>query len=266
MAMYGRHGESPLPIVAAYSPANCFMAAIEACRLALKYRTPVVLLSDGYLANGAEPYRLPDVESLPDLAAEFEFATEPNHANADGEPVFWPYKRDPETLARPWAIPGTPGLMHRIGGLEKEDGSGDISYDPDNHERMVRLRGAKVAGIAKDIPGVMLSGDADDAEVLVLGWGSTWGAIDGAMNRVRRRGRRVAHAHLTHLNPFPLDLGDVLARYPRVLVPEMNLGQLALLVRGEFLVDARSIVKVKGVPFTAGELERAILDAIGGLT
>jgi 2-oxoglutarate/2-oxoacid ferredoxin oxidoreductase subunit alpha len=265
MAMYGRHGESPLPIVAAYSPANCFSVAIEACRLALKYRTPVVLLSDGYLANGAEPWRIPDVEGLPDLAAEFDFTTEPNHADGDGEPVFWPYKRDPETLARPWAIPGTPGLMHRIGGLEKEDGTGDISYDPDNHERMVRLRAAKVAGIAKDIPGVMLSGDEADAEVLLLGWGSTWGAIDGAMNRVRRRGRKVAHAHLTHLNPFPLDLGDVLGRYPRVLVPEMNLGQLAMMVRAEFLVDARSIVKVKGIPFTAGELERAILDALGGL-
>ena len=265
MAMYGRHGESPLPIVAAYSPTHCFRAAIEACRLALKYRTPVVLLSDGYLANGAEPFRIPELSTLPDLSAEFDFATEPNHADADGNPVFWPYKRDPETLARPWAIPGTTGLMHRIGGLEKEDGSGDISYDPDNHERMVRLRAAKVAGIAKDIPGVMLSGDVDDAEVLVLGWGSTWGAIDGAMNRVRRRGRRVAHAHLIHLNPFPLDLGDVLRRYRRVLVPEMNLGQLATMVRAEFLVDARSIVKVKGLPFTAGELERAILDALGGL-
>ena len=226
MAMYGRHGESPLPIVASYSPGHCFFAAIEACRIALKYRTPVVLLSDGYLANGAEPFRIPDVDSLPDLSAEFAFTTEPNHADADGTPIFWPYKRDPETLARPWAIPGTPGVMHRIGGLEKEDGSGDISYDPDNHERMVRLRAAKVAGIAKDIPGVKLSGDVDDAEVLVLGWGSTWGAIDGAMNRVRRRGRRVAHAHLVHLNPFPPDLGDVLGRYPKVLVPEMNLGQL----------------------------------------
>ncbi len=265
MAMYGRHGESPVPIVASYSPGHCFFAAIEACRLALKYRTPVVLLSDGYLANGAEPFRLPDIDSLPDLSAEFDFATQPNHADAEGNPLFWPYKRDPETLARPWAIPGTPGVMHRIGGLEKEDGSGDISYDPDNHERMVRLRAAKVAGIAKDIPGVMLGGDVDDAEVLILGWGSTWGAIDGAMNRVRRRGRRVAHAHLVHLNPFPLDLGDVLRRYPKVLVPEMNLGQLALLVRAEFLVDAWSVVKVKGIPFAAGELERAILDALGGL-
>jgi len=265
MAMHGRHGESPLPIVAAYSPGQCFSAAIEACRIALKYRTPVVLLSDGYLANGAEPFRIPDIESMPDLAAQFGFVTEPNHVDADGNPVFWPYKRDPDTLARPWAIPGTPGLMHRIGGLEKEDGSGDISYDPDNHERMVRLRAAKVAGIAKDIPGVMLSGDVADAELLVLGWGSTWGAIDGAMNRVRRRGRRVAHAHLIHLNPFPLDLGDVVRRYRKVLVPEMNLGQLSQLVRAEFLVDARSIVKVKGIPFTAGELERGILDALGGL-
>jgi 2-oxoglutarate/2-oxoacid ferredoxin oxidoreductase subunit alpha len=265
MAMYGRHAESPIPIVAAYSPSHCFFAAIEACRIALKYRTPVVLLSDGYLANGSEPFLLPEVETLPDLAAEFGFATEPNHADADGEPVFWPYKRDPKTLARPWAIPGTPGLMHRIGGLEKEDGSGEVSYDSDNHERMVRLRAAKVAGITHDIPPVMVSGDVADAEVLVLGWGSSWGAIDGAMNRVRRRGRRVAHAHLIHLNPFPSDLGDVLRRYPKVLVPEMNLGQLSKMVRAEFLVDARSVNKVKGVPFTAGELEHAILDALGGL-
>jgi 2-oxoglutarate ferredoxin oxidoreductase subunit alpha len=264
--MYGRHGESPLPIVAAYSPSHCFWAAFEAIRIALKYRTPVILLSDGYLATGSEPFRIPEVESLPDISSEFSFAREPNHADADGNPVFWPYKRDPETLARPWAIPGTPGLMHRIGGIEKEDGSGDISYDPDNHERMVRLRAAKVAGIAKDIPGTMLDGDVDDAEVLVLGWGSTWGAIDGAVSRVRRRGRRVAHAHLVHLNPFPLDLGDIVTRYPKVLVPEMNLGQLTKLVRAEFLVDARPVVKVKGVPFTSGELERAILDSLGGLS
>jgi 2-oxoglutarate ferredoxin oxidoreductase subunit alpha len=265
MAMYGRHAESPVPIVAAHSPGHCFYAAIEACRIAVKYRTPVILLSDGYLANSSEPFRVPDVESLPDLASEFSFATTHNHTDADGNPVFWPYKRDPETLARPWAIPGTPDLMHRIGGLEKEDGSGDVSYDPDNHERMVRLRAAKVAGIAREIPGVMMDGDVDDAEVLVLGWGSSWGAIDGAMNRVRRRGRRVAHAHLVHLNPFPADLGEILQRYPQVLVPEMNLGQLARMVRAEFLVDARSVTKVKGLPFTAGELEAAILDALGGL-
>jgi 2-oxoglutarate/2-oxoacid ferredoxin oxidoreductase subunit alpha len=263
MAMYGRHGESPLPIVAPRSPSHCFQVAIEAARIALKYRTPVVLLSDGYIANGAEPWRLPEVDDLPDISVAF--ATEANHVDADGDEVFWPYLRDPDTLARPWAIPGTPGLMHRIGGIEKEDGSGNISYDPANHERMVRLRAAKVAGIAVDIPPVDVTGDVDDAELLVLGWGSTWGAIDGAVNRVRKRGRRVAHAHLTHLNPFPANLGDVLARYPRVVVPEMNLGQLSQLVRADFLVDARSITRVQGAPYTAGELEQALLDHLGGL-
>jgi 2-oxoglutarate ferredoxin oxidoreductase subunit alpha len=263
MAYYGRHGESPLPIVAAQSPSGCFFAAIEAARIALKYRTPVILLSDGYLANGTEPWRLPDVADLPDISTTF--ATEPNHTADDGSESFWPYLRDPETLARAWALPGTPDLMHRIGGLEKEDGSGNVSYDSDNHERMVHLRAAKIAGIAADIPPVLVQGDVDDAEILVLGWGSTWGAIDGAMGRVRARGRKVAIAHLTHLNPFPGNLGEVLQRYPRVLIPEMNLGQLSRLVRAEFLVDARSVTKVRGVPFTAGELEQAILDTLGGL-
>ncbi len=260
MAMYGRSSESPLPIVAAKSPSDCFFVAIEATRIALKYRTPVILLSDGYLANGSEPWRLPDVDALPPIGVEF--ATETNHVDADGNAVFWPYVRDPETLARQWAVPGTPGLTHRIGGIEKEDGSGNISYDPENHEHMVRLRAAKVAGIANDIPDMEVTGDAGDAELLVLGWGSTWGAIDGGMNRVRARGRRVAHAHLRHLNPFPKNLGDVLRRYPRVLVPEMNMGQLSRLVRAEFLVDARSVTKIKGQPFTAGELEHAILEEL----
>jgi 2-oxoglutarate ferredoxin oxidoreductase subunit alpha len=263
MAMYGRHGESPLPIIAPRSPSDCFDVAIEAARIALKYRTPVVVLSDGYIANGAEPWQLPDVADLPDIS--IEFATEPNHTSADGAPEFWPYKRDPDTLARPWALPGTPDLMHRIGGIEKEDGTGNISYDPANHERMVRLRAAKIAGIAADIPPVEVTGDVDDAEMLVVGWGSTWGAIDGAVNRVRRRGRRVAHAHLTHLNPFPADLGEVLARYPKVVVPEMNLGQLSRLLRAEFLVDAQSVTKVQGAPFTSGELEQSLLDHLGGL-
>ena len=259
-AMYGRHGESPVPIVASYSPSHCFFAAIEAARIALKYRTPVILLSDGYLANGSEPWRLPDVADLPDISVEF--ATEPNHVDDAGNPVFWPYLRDEVTLARPWAVPGTPGLTHRIGGIEKEDGSGNISYDPLNHEHMVRLRAARVAGIAKDIPPVTMSGDVEDAEILVLGWGSTWGAIDGGMNRVRASGRRVAHAHLVHLNPFPSDLGDVLRRYPKVLVPELNLGQLSKLVRAEYLVDARSATKVQGLPFTASEIETAILQEL----
>ena len=260
LAMYGHHGESPLPVVAAYSPSNCFEVAIEAARLALTYRTPVILLSDGYLANGSEPWRLPDVDSL--VPIEISFATEPNHTNAEGEPEFWPYLRDPETLARPLALPGTPGLMHRIGGIEKEDGSGNISYDPANHGRMVDLRAAKIAGIARDLPPVEVIGDADDAELLIVGWGSTWGAISGAVDRVRDRGRRVAQIHLMHLNPFPPNLGEVLARYPKVLVPEMNLGQLSRLLRAEYLVDAKAVSKVKGVPFTAGELESAILGAL----
>ncbi|MGH9084351.1 MAG: 2-oxoacid:acceptor oxidoreductase subunit alpha [Acidimicrobiales bacterium] len=263
MAYYGRHGESPLPIVAAHSPSDCFFVAIEAARIALKYRTPVILMSDGYLANGTEPWRLPDVADLPDISTTF--ATAPNHTTDGGDEVFWPYLRDPDTLARAWALPGTPDLMHRIGGLEKEDGSGNVSYDPENHERMVHLRAAKIAGIADDIPDLVVEGDVDDAEILVLGWGSTWGAIDGAMGRVRARGRRVAIAHLTHLCPFPKNLGEVVARYPKVLVPEMNLGQLSRLVRAEFLVDAKSVTKVRGVPFTAGELEQAILDTLGGL-
>ena len=260
MAMFGRHGESPLPIVAAKSPADCFDAALEAARIALKYRTPVMLLSDGYLANSSEPWRLPSVADLPDLRTEF--ATEPNHVDDEGNPEFWPYLRDPETLARAWAIPGTPGLMHRIGGIEKQDGTGNISYDPANHQRMIDLRAAKVAGIAKDIPDVVVEGDVDDAELLVIGWGSTWGAIDGAVDRARTSGLRVARTHLTHLNPFPSNLGDVIKRYPRVLVPEMNLGQLSLLLRAEFLVDARSVSKVRGEPFTAGELEAAIREEI----
>jgi 2-oxoglutarate ferredoxin oxidoreductase subunit alpha len=262
-AMYGRHGESPIPIIAPRSPSHCFEVAIEAARIALKYRTPVMLLSDGYLANGSEPWRLPEVDALADISVAF--ATEPNHTDAEGQPEFWPYLRDPDTLARPWALPGTPGLMHRIGGLEKEDGSGNISYDPANHERMVELRAAKVAGIADDIAPVAVSGDVDDADVLVLGWGSTWGAVDGAVERCQAAGHKVAQAHLVHLNPFPRNLGDVLRRYRRVIVPEMNLGQLVRMVRAEYLVDARSVTKVQGVPFTAGELEAEIIKELEAL-
>lgn len=260
LALYGHHGESPIPVIAAYSPAHCFHAAIEAARIALKYRTPVILLSDGFLANSAEPWKIPDVATLPKIA--ISFATEPNGTDPDGNPVFLPYLRDPETLARPLALPGTPELMHRIGGIEKEDGTGNISYAPENHGRMTELRAAKVAGIASDIAPVEVRGDVDDAEVLVVGWGSTWGAISGAVDRVRSRGRRVAQAHLIHLNPFPANLGEVMTRYPRVLVPEMNLGQLTRLLRAEYLVDAKAVTKVKGVPFTASELERAILDEL----
>ena len=261
-AMYGRHGEAPVPIVAARTPSHCFDAAIEAVRIAVKYRTPVILLSDAYLANGAEPWRLPDVDLLEPI--DPAFATAPNHVDAEGTSVFWPYLRDPETLARPWAPPGIPGLEHRIGGLEKADGSGNVSYDPANHERMVRLRAAKIAGIARDIPPVEVDDEAGDAELLVLGWGSTYGAIVAAVRRARARGHRVAHAHLVHLHPFPENLGEVLARYRRVLVPEMNLGQLSRLVRAEYLVDARSLSKVQGVPFRAREIEAAIEAELGG--
>src|SRR5213080_2112360 len=228
MVLFGRNAESPVPVLAASTPAQCFEAAIEATRIALKYRTPVYLLSDAYLANGSEPWLLPNVDEIPPI--EPGFATQPNR---DGE--FLPYIRDPETLARDWAIPGTPGLEHRIGGLEKQDETGNVSYDPDNHDHMVRLRAQKVAGIAADIPELSVD-DPDGASVLVLGWGGTYGPIQSAVRRIRKDGKKVAHAHLTHLNPFPRNLGDVLARYDRVLVPEMNLGQLLKLVRAEFLV------------------------------
>ena len=257
MSMYGRHGEAPLPVVAARTPGHCFEAAIEATRIALKYRTPVILLSDGSLANGAEPWLLPRVEELPDISVAF--ATRANSSGPDGSPEFLPYLRDPETLARPWAVPGTPGLEHRIGGLEKADGTGAISYEPANHELMVRTRAAKVAGIARDIPPVEVDDPGGDADVLVLGWGSTYGSIGAAVERLRRRGRAVAHAHLVHLNPFPANLGEVLARYRKVLVPEMNLGHLTSLVRAEFLVDARPISKVQGQRFLFAEVEAAVL-------
>ncbi len=262
IALYGRHGEAPLPVVASYSPAQCFHAAIEAARIALKYRTPVILLSDGYLANGSEPWRLPDVASLPDIAVPF--TTEPNHVDADGNEVFWPYLRDETTLARPWAIPGTPGLMHRIGGLEKEDGSGNIDYTPGNHERMVQLRKAKIEAIASDIPPAVVEGD-DDADVLVVGWGSTWAAIDAAVQRCRRDGSKVAKTHLVHLSPLPPNLGDVLRRFPKVIVPELNSGQLTRVLRGEYLVDARALTKVQGLPFKSREIESAIHDAVASV-
>ncbi len=256
IALYGRHGEAPLPVVAAYSPSQCFHAAIEAVRIAVKYRTPVVLLSDGYLANGSEPWLLPDVDSLPDISVPF--ATEMNHTLDDGTEVFFPYKRDPETLARPWAIPGTPKLMHRVGGIEKEDGSGNISYTPDNHDKMVRLRAAKIAGIANDIPPAEVVGDAD-ATLCVVSWGSTWGAVGEAAKRVRADGHKLAWIHLTHLSPLAPNLGELLAKYPKILVPEMNLGQLCRLLRAEFLVPAQSLSKVQGTPFTARELQTAIM-------
>lgn len=251
MVLFGRNGESPVPVVAARSPSHCFAAAIEACRIALKYRTPVYLLSDAYLANGSEPWLLPELDALPDISTTF--TTEPNF---EGE--FLPYLRDEQTLARPWAVPGTPGLEHRIGGLEKANRTGNISYDPDNHDLMTRLRAQKVAGIAADIPELAVDDPDGDARVLVLGWGGTYGPIAVACKRVRRSGRKIAHAHLQHLNPFPRNTGEVLRRYEKVLVPEMNLGQLLKLVRAEFLVDAVGYNRISGLPLRADEVAHAI--------
>jgi 2-oxoglutarate ferredoxin oxidoreductase subunit alpha len=250
-AMYGRNGEAPVPVIAPKTPADCFDAAIEAARIALTYRTPVFLLSDGYLANGSEPWRVPDLR--------VQFASGPNHTLDDGTEVFRPYKRDPQTLARPWAIPGTPGLEHRIGGIEKQDGTGNISYDPANHDFMVRTRQAKIDGIT--VPGLEAD-DPDGAHTLVLGWGSTYGPITAAVRRLRREGTQVAQAHLRHLNPFPENLGEVLGRYEKVVVPEMNLGQLATLLRAEYLVDTHSYNQVNGMPFKAEQLALAVQEVI----
>ncbi len=257
-AMYGRNGEAPVPVVAPRTAADCFDAALEAARIALTYRTPVFLLSDGYLANGSEPWRIPQPEELPDLRVQF--ATGPNHTQADGSEVFWPYKRDPRTLARPWAIPGTPGLEHRIGGIEKQDGTGNISYDPANHDFMVRTRQAKINGI--EVPDLDVEDPSGEADTLVLGWGSTYGPITAAVRRLRAAGVPIAQAHLRHLNPFPRNLGDILGRYPKVVIPEMNLGQLATLVRAKYLVDAVSYNQVNGMPFKAEQLATALKEAI----
>ena len=259
-AMYGRNGEAPVPIIAAATPGDCFAAAIEAARIAITYRTPVFLLSDGYLANGAEPWLIPKIEELPDLRSAANFATAPNHK---GE--FWPFLRDAETLARPWALPGTPGLEHRIGGLEKADGTGDISYDPNNHQRMTELRAAKIERIGRTIPPVEVD-HVPDARLLVLGWGSTFGPIRAAVRRSRTNGDAVAVAHLRHLHPFPSNLGNVLASYERVLVPEMNLGQLRRLLRAEYLVDVQGYHRVTGLPFTTAELVDAISHELKGLS
>tara|TARA_A100000164_G_scaffold274396_1_gene246388 strand:+ start:1470 stop:3341 length:1872 start_codon:yes stop_codon:yes gene_type:complete len=257
MAMYGRHSESPMPIVAPRSPADCFNATIEACRIALRYRTPVMLLSDGYLATSSEPWLLPDVEDLPDIGVEFH--TGYNGTNEDGEGIFLPYLRDPDTLARPWAIPGTPDLMHRIGGIEKEDGSGNISYDPENHQKMVDLRAAKIEAV--DVPDAEISGDSD-ADFCMLGWGSTWGAIDAALARLQKAGKKVAHIHLTHLNPLPKNLGELLSSFDKVICPEMNAGQLVNLIRAKYLIDVKPVNKMNGVPFTTAEIESAALEAM----
>src|SRR5438093_6816349 len=255
MVMYGRNSESPVPVVAAGSPSDCFHAAIEAVRIALKYRTPVYLLSDAYLANGSEPWLLPDLDTLPDLTPTF--ATEPNHVAEDGGDEFLPYLRDEQTLARPWALPGTKGLEHRIGGLEKADRTGNISYDPENHDLMTRLRAQKVAGIAADIAELQVDDPSGEAKVLVLSWGGTYGPVAAAARRVRANDKRVAHAHLRYLNPFPRNTGDVLRRYDKVLIPEMNLGQLLQLVRSQFLVDAIGYNRVRGFPLRSGEVAEA---------
>jgi 2-oxoglutarate ferredoxin oxidoreductase subunit alpha len=255
-AMFGRNGEAPVPIVAPQSPGDCFAAAVEAARIAITYRTPVMLLSDGYLANGSEPWRIPSVQDLPLIDPDFAVAP-----FGEDAPAFAPYSRDPETLARPWAIPGTPGLEHRIGGLEKGDGHGNISYEPANHDLMVRTRQAKVDAIAKSLPPLEVDDPSGAARVLVIGWGSTYGPIGAGVRRVRKAGYRVAQVHLRHLNPFPSDLGDILKRYDKVLVPEMNLGQLSLLLRGRYLVDAQGYNQVRGLPLKAAELA----DAIGQL-
>jgi 2-oxoglutarate ferredoxin oxidoreductase subunit alpha len=251
-ALYGRNGESPVAVLAARSPSDCFEVAIEAARIALTYRTPVILLSDGAIANGSEPWRIPDIASY-----------EPIDRNlAQPGEDFQPYARDPETLARQFAIPGTPGLEHRIGGLEAANGSGNISYEPANHDLMVRLRQAKIDGIK--VPDLEVDDPTGDAELLLLGWGSSYGPIGEACRRARRKGINVAHAHLRHLSPFPANLGDVLRRYPKVVAPEMNLGQLALLLRGKYLIDIQSVTKVKGMAFLADEVEDLIDAALDG--
>jgi 2-oxoglutarate ferredoxin oxidoreductase subunit alpha len=257
-AMFGRNGEAPIPVIAPRSPGDCFDAAMEACRIALTYRTPVILLSDGYLANGAEPWAIPAVDELPDLTGSVNFATAPN--GEDDE--FLPYLRHPETLARPWAIPGTAGMQHRIGGLEKADKTGNISYDPANHDFMTRTRQAKVDGIANSLAPTEVDDPDGNARVAVVGWGSTYGPIGAACRRIRRSGRSVAQVHLRHLNPMPNDLGEILRRYDRVVCPEMNLGQLAMLLRAKYLIDIESHTQVRGLPFRAAELAGVLQDAI----
>jgi 2-oxoglutarate ferredoxin oxidoreductase subunit alpha len=251
MALYGRHGESPLPVIAPSTPGGCFDAAFEAVRIAVRYRTPVILLSDTFLASSSEPWQVPSVDSLGTI--------DPNFASAEGNgEAFLPYARD-ERLARPWAVPGTPGLQHRIGGLEKADGSGNISYDPANHARMTELREAKVAGIASDIPPLEVDSEPG-AGLLVLGWGSSEGSIRAGVRRARLEGHKVACAHLHHLNPLPENTGDVLRSFDRVLVPEMNTGQLAQVLRAKFLIDVESFCKVQGQPLFAGEIAQQIAE------
>jgi 2-oxoglutarate ferredoxin oxidoreductase subunit alpha len=267
--MFGRNGESPVPVIAAQSPSDCFETAIEAITWAIKYRTPVIVLSDGYIANGAEPWQVPDLSKI--AAIDPQFATAANGSTTAGKPEYYPYRRDPETLARPWAIPGTEGLQHRIGGIEKAKDTGAVSYDPANHEEMVLTRQAKVDGIVRDVPDMVVDdprgADGHRANVLVLGWGSTYGPITAAVRRVRKTGRNIAQAHVRHLNPFPANLGHILRSYDRVIVPEMNLGQLAMLLRAKYLVDVQSYARVRGLPISLSELAldlEAEIDTIEG--
>ena len=246
-ALFGRNSEAPVPVLAPSTPGDCFWIALEASRIAIKYMVPVIILSDGYLANGSEPWKVPTVEDLPAIPVHFE-------TNPEG---FQPYKRDPETLARPWAIPGTPGLEHRVGGIEKQDVTGNVNYEPLNHEHMVRTRAEKVEGIAQDIPDTVAEGDPS-GDVLIVAWGSTHGPITAAMKTMRAKGHRIGHVHLRYLNPLPKNLGDLLKRYKKVLVPEMNMGQLVMLLRAKFLVDAQSYGKIQGKPFKQSEIEAKI--------
>ncbi len=262
-AVYGRNGESPLVVLAPQSPGDCFYTTLEAARIAITYRTPVIVLSDGYLANGSEPWHVPDVSDIPLI--DPGFATEPNAHNASGQERHHPYQRDPETQVRAWAIPGTPGLEHRIGGLEKSE-SGMISYDPENHDRMVTLRRAKIDGIARDFADVVVDDPSGRAKVLLLGWGSTYGPVRAAAGAIRAAGHDVARAHLRHLNPFPSNLGEVLRAYDRVLVPEMNLGQLSTMLRAQYLVDVQSYSRVRGLPINSAELAADVTTMIQELS
>ncbi len=250
-AMFGRNGESPVPIIAPCTPSDCFNMAIEAVRIAIKYMTPVLFLSDGYLANGSEPWKIPNLEDLPEISVQYPAQL------TEGEKKFMPYIRDEKTLARRWAIPGTAGLEHRIGGLEKEDRSGNVSYDPSNHEKMTHVRAEKVANIAQDIPDIIPFG-ASEGDVLVVGWGSTYGAITSAVERLQKDGHAVSSIHLRYLNPFPKNLGALLKSFDKVLIPEMNLGQLSMLIRAKFLVDAQSLSKVQGKPFKISEIYEGV--------
>jgi len=251
-ALFGRNSEAPIPVLAAATPGDCFWIAVEACRIALKYMVPVIVLSDGYLANGAEPWRIPSVDEIPGITVHF--ATDPRD--------FHPYKRHPETLARPWAIPGTPGLEHRIGGLEKQDVTGNVNYEPLNHENMVRIRAAKIDAITQDVPNVMPNGDAE-GDLLIVSWGSTCGSITQSVKAQREKGRRIGHLHLRYLNPLPGNVGDILKRYRKVLVPELNMGQLLWVLRAKYLVNAIGLNKIQGRPFKQSELDQKIEEVLG---